>query len=128
MGGDERAGALWYSKAVSKITDALAAQLDDNIIENFADIYLVEDALKKIERKHALDDPEVIAGLATCAVGVVDSLDLSPDRINRGARQGIAARDGRDRPRARDAVAVTSRGWDELSPSVRRDGTAHPPR
>lgn len=52
---------------MSKTTDALAAQLDDKIIENFADIYLVEEALKKIEKKHALDHPDVIAGLATCA-------------------------------------------------------------
>ncbi len=52
---------------MSKLTEKLVAELDDCIIENFADIYELEDALEKIERKHDLDDPDVIAAIATCA-------------------------------------------------------------
>ena len=50
------------------LTDTLAKQLDDVLFDDFADIYLVEALLVgKIERKHDLDDPDVIAALGTCA-------------------------------------------------------------
>jgi Domain of unknown function (DUF4132) len=52
---------------MSKLTTSLAAKLDAHIIENFADIYTLEEELAKIEKKHDLDDPDVIAALATCA-------------------------------------------------------------
>lgn len=50
-----------------KLAATLAAKLDDHIIENFADIYTLDEELAKIESKHDLDDPEVIAAIATCA-------------------------------------------------------------
>lgn len=55
------------SALMSNLTEKLATELDDCIIENFADIYELEDALKRIEKKHALDDERVIAAIATCA-------------------------------------------------------------
>ena len=52
---------------MSKRTEELAAKLDEAIIENFADLYILEDALKAIEKRNDLDHPEVIAAIATCA-------------------------------------------------------------
>jgi Domain of unknown function (DUF4132) len=52
---------------MSKLTRSLAAKLDEHIIENFADIYTLEEELAKIAMKHDLDDPAVIAAIATCA-------------------------------------------------------------
>jgi len=52
---------------MSALTDRIAAKLDGHIIENFADIYTMEDELAKLERTQDLDDPEVIAAIATCA-------------------------------------------------------------
>lgn len=49
------------------LTAKLAAALDDHIIENFADIYTLEDELAKLERKHDLEARDVIAAIATCA-------------------------------------------------------------
>ncbi len=49
------------------LTAKLAKQLDDDIIENFADLYVMEETLAKIEKREDLDNPEVIAALATCA-------------------------------------------------------------
>jgi hypothetical protein len=45
----------------------LAARLAACIVENFADLFVMEDELKRIEKAHDLDAPEVIAALATCA-------------------------------------------------------------
>ncbi|HEY5937368.1 MAG TPA: DUF4132 domain-containing protein [Kofleriaceae bacterium] len=52
---------------MANLTDDLAAKLDRCVIENFADIYLLDAALKTIENKHDLDKPDVIAAIATCA-------------------------------------------------------------
>jgi hypothetical protein len=52
---------------MSRVTEQIAKRLDDNIIENFADIYLIEEELVAIEGAFDLDDPAVIAGIATCA-------------------------------------------------------------
>lgn len=59
---------------MSKLTSQLTIALDACIIENFADIFVLELALKRIEKKYDLANPEVIAGLATLAdVGAVQS-------------------------------------------------------
>ncbi|MCX5748348.1 MAG: hypothetical protein NT062_38335, partial [Proteobacteria bacterium] len=49
------------------LTAKLAKRLDDLILDDFADIYCVEDVLEDIAAKHDLDAPEVVAALGTCA-------------------------------------------------------------
>lgn len=47
--------------------DTVIEALDGCIYENFADLFVLEDELKRIEKKFGLDDPEVIAALARYA-------------------------------------------------------------
>jgi Domain of unknown function (DUF4132) len=106
---------------MSKLTASLVAKLDDHIIENFADIYTLEDELVKIENKHDLDDPDVIAALATCA-------DVASVQVRLVARaptalvEGIAlALDGELRETSRLLAGA-------LLDGARREVDAPPPR
>lgn len=55
------------TKKAPKLLHQLSKRLDDCIIENFADLYVLENELKSIERKFDVSLPEVIAAIATCA-------------------------------------------------------------
>lgn len=71
----------------------IAAKLAACIIENFADIYIMEAALRSIEKRHDLDEPEVIAAIATVAdVAVAQARLVSrpPTVLAAGLRAALA--------------------------------------
>ncbi len=72
---------------MSGLTAKLAKDLDDCIIENFADQIELETALARIEKREDLANPAVIAALATCA-------DCAPVQKRLGNLPAAALREG----------------------------------
>ncbi len=104
----------------SRITDQIAKRLDDNIIENFADIYLIEEELVEIEGEHDLDDPAVIAGIATCAdIAAAQQRLIARPPAALAAGLEAALERGKLRPTARLLAAALCNG-------ARRERTAAP--
>lgn len=84
---------------MSKLTKSLAAKLDDCIIENFADIYVLDDELDGIAKKHDLDDPNVIAAIATVAdVAAAQErlIERPPNKLAAGLQAALARGSLRD--------------------------------
>ena len=100
------------------VTEKLAAELDDCIIENFADIYVLEQELAKLEREHDLDAPAVIAAIATCAdVASAQQRLIARDPAALAIGLGVAL-DGTLRPSARLMVRALFQGAVLQAPGV----------
>lgn len=69
------------------LTARLATKLDECILENFADQYEMERELAQIEKRDGLDNPHVIAALATCA-------DCGPVQKRLGIQPAAALHEG----------------------------------